>query len=154
MIKIRKMQKEDIEGVLEVEKESFKTPWTRRLFFDELENPRTVYYVCCSEDEILGYGGMWHVVDEGQITNIAVKKNSRKKGIGSKILEEIINWSKEHDIKVIELEVRQGNFGALELYKKYGFRAVGKRKGYYKEPLEDAVLMDLRLDDGQIDIRD
>ena len=148
------MQKEDIEGVLEVEKESFQTPWTRRLFFDELENPRTVYYVCYEGNEILGYGGMWHVVDEGQITNIAVRKNSRKKGIGSKILEEIINWSKEHNIKVIELEVREGNFSALGLYEKYGFKAVGKRKGYYKSPLEDAVLMDLRLNDGQIDIRD
>ncbi len=153
MIEIRKMQEEDIEGVLEVEKESFSTPWTRRLFYDELENPRTIYYVCCEGNEILGYGGMWHVVDEGQITNIAVKNKSRKQGIGSMLLEKIINWANDNDIKVIGLEVREGNKNALRLYKKYGFKAVGKRKGYYKAPLEDAVLMDLRLDDGQIDIR-
>ena len=145
MITIREMTEDDIDGVLEVEKESFSTPWTERLFYDEVRNPRTIYYVCCEDDEIIAYGGMWHVVDEGQITNVAVKKDFRKMGVGSKVLNELILWAKSHDIAVIGLEVRAGNENALLLYKKFGFEAVGKRKDYYKNPTEDAILMDLRL---------
>ena len=145
MITIREMTEEDIDGVLAVEKESFSTPWTERLFFDEVRNSRTIYYVCCEDDEIIAYGGMWHVVDEGQITNVAVKKDFRKMGVGSKVLNELILWAKSHDIAVIGLEVRAGNENALLLYKKFGFEAVGRRKDYYKNPTEDAILMDLRL---------
>ena len=145
MITIREMTEEDIDGVLSVEKESFSTPWTERLFYDEVKNPRTIYYVCCEDDEIIAYGGMWHVVDEGQITNVAVKKDFRNMGVGSKVLKELIDWAKEHEIVVIGLEVRAGNENALLLYKKFGFEAVGKRKDYYKNPTEDAILMDLRL---------
>lgn len=145
MITIRKMTAEDIEGVLEVECEAFSTPWTKRLFYDEVNNPHTVYFVCCEEEKIAAYGGMWHVVDEGQITNIAVKKAFRNRGIGSMILNELINWAKDNEIAVIGLEVRAGNEEALALYRKFGFEAVGRRKNYYREPVEDAVLMDLRL---------
>lgn len=148
MIVIREMSEEDIEGVLTVERESFSTPWTKRLFYDELLNPHTIYFICCFDGTVAGYGGMWHVLDEGQITNIAVKKEFRRRGIGSKILDEIIRWSGKNNINVIELEVREGNSGALALYEKYGFKAVGKRKNYYRNPLEDAVLMDLRLKNG------
>ena len=139
---------EDIVGVLNVERESFSTPWTERLFYDEVKNERTIYYVCCEDEEIVAYGGMWHVVDEGQITNIAVKRDFRHRGIGSMILEKLICWAKEHEIVVIGLEVRAGNSNALALYEKYGFKAVGKRNNYYKNPVEDAVLMDLRVKNG------
>ncbi len=146
MISLRYMKKEDIDGVLTVEKESFSTPWTEKLFYDEVENPRTVYFVAVTDNgEIVGYGGMWHVVDEGQITNIAVKKNCRGEGVGSKILESLIKWAKDNEILVIQLELREGNTAAFGLYKKYGFSVVGKRKDYYKNPTEDAILMDLAV---------
>ncbi len=151
MISLRYMEKEDIDGVLTVEKESFSTPWTEKLFLDEVENPRTVYYVAETESgEIAGYGGMWHVVDEGQITNIAVKKAFRGEGVGSKLLGSLINWAKDNGIRVIELEVRAGNTAALGLYNKYGFNAVGRRKDYYKNPTEDAILMDLLVDQKEV----
>lgn len=144
---IRYMTEDDIDGVLAVERESFSTPWTQKLFLDEVKNPRTVYFVDVTESgEIAGYGGMWHVIDEGQITNIAVGKSYRGLGVGSKLLEGLINWSKDNGIRVIELEVRAGNTAALGLYKKYGFNAVGRRKDYYKNPTEDAILMDLLVD--------
>lgn len=146
MISLRYMKKEDVDGVLAVERESFSTPWSEKLFYDEVENPRTVYYVAVDDDgEIVGYGGMWHVVDEGQITNIAVKKDLRGKGVGSMLLAEIINWAKDKGIGVIQLELRESNLNALGLYKKYGFKVVGKRKEYYKNPTEDAILMDLLI---------
>ena len=146
MISLRYMKKEDIDGVLTVEKESFSTPWTEKLFYDEVENPRTVYFVAVTDNgEIVGYGGMWHVVDEGQITNIAVKKNCRGEGVGSKILESLIKWAKDNEILVIQLELREGNAAAFGLYEKYGFSVVGKRKDYYKNPTEDAILMDLAV---------
>lgn len=145
MLKLREMKAEDLEDVLAIERESFSTPWTKNLFFDELENLRTVYFVCCSDDEVLGYGGMWHVVDEGQITNIAVKKAFRKKGVASSILSALIDWAKKKEISVIGLEVREHNAAAIGLYEKYGFVPVGMRKNYYREPTENAVLMDLKL---------
>lgn len=146
MISLRYMEKEDIDGVLAVEKESFSTPWTEKLFYDEVENPRTVYFVAETDTgEIVGYGGMWHVVDEGQITNIAVKRNYRGEGVGSKLLGSLINWAKDKGILVIQLELREGNAAAFGLYKKYGFSVVGKRKEYYKNPTEDAILMDLAV---------
>lgn len=145
MYNIREMTAEDIDGVLEVERESFSTPWSERLFYDELKNPHTIYFVCVSNEEIIGYGGMWHVADEGQITNIAVKKNFRRKGVASAILLRLIETAKELDIAVMGLEARKSNAAALFLYEKYGFVSVGERKNYYREPTENAVLMDLRL---------
>ena len=147
MISVRYMKEEDIDGVMTVEKESFSKPWTEKLFYDEVKNPRTVYFVATDEkDEIVGYGGMWHVLDEGQITNIAVRKEQRGGGVGSKLLESLISWAKERQIMQIGLEVRKGNANALGLYKKYGFLEVGSRRDYYKNPTEDAILMDLLLD--------
>ncbi len=142
---IREMTARDIDGVLSVEEESFSTPWTKRLFYDELENSHTIYFVYEEEGEVVGYGGMWQVVDEGQITNIAVKKDYRGRGIASKILEKLIDKAKENRIVVIGLEVRESNKNALGLYEKYGFCRVGKRPGYYRNPVEDALLMDLNL---------
>lgn len=147
MISVRYMTEGDIDGVLRVERESFSTPWTEKLFYDEVKNLRTVYFVATTEkDEIIGYGGMWNVVGEGQITNIAVGKDHRGMGVGSRLLESLIDWAKEKEIKIIGLEVREGNINALGLYKKYGFLEVGKRKDYYKNPTENAILMDLKLD--------
>lgn len=142
---IRLMTKEDIDDVLEVEHESFSIPWSRQLFFDEAENSHTIYFVCHDDKEILAYGGMWHVLDEGQITNIAVKKACRRLGIASALLEQLITSSKELGITLMELEVREGNFAAIELYKKHGFAKVGKRRRYYQNPCEDAILMNLEL---------
>ena len=147
MFEIRDMKADDIEGVLQVERESFSIPWSRKLFFDELENPHTVYFVCCDGIEIIGYGGMWHVVDEGQITNIAVRKKFRGMKVGSRLLSELIGWACKKEISVIGLEVRAENKAAMALYEKFGFVPVGRRKDYYREPTEDAVLMDLRLKD-------
>ncbi len=144
MISIRNMSAKDIEGVLGVEREAFSTPWTERLFYDELENPHTVYYVCLDGEDIIGYGGLWHVLDEGQITNIAVRKSHHRRGVGSMLLENLIEYAKNNGLSRLELEVRAGNAAAISLYKKYGFSEVGQRRGYYRNPTEDALLMDLQ----------
>lgn len=142
---IRSMTKEDIDGVLEVEHESFSVPWSRQLFLDEAENSHTVYFVCCDGKKITAYGGMWHVLNEGQITNIAVKPEYRRFGIASALLEHLKKSAKELGITLMELEVREGNQAAIGLYKKQGFETVGRRRRYYTNPTEDAILMNLEL---------
>lgn len=145
MINLREMTAEDVGGVLLVEQESFSTPWSERLFYDELKNPHTVYYVCEDNGKIAAYGGVWHVLDEGQITNIAVKPEYRKSGLGSRLLDAIISYAKTEKLSVVELEVRASNAPAIGLYKKFGFHEVGVRKNYYKNPTEDALLMNLDI---------
>lgn len=88
---------------------------------------------------------MWHVLDEGQITNIAVKPEYRRFGIASALLEHLKKSAKELGIILMELEVREGNQAAIGLYKKQGFETVGRRRRYYKNPTEDAILMNLEL---------
>jgi len=93
------------------------------------------------DNKIVGYGGFWVVVDEGHITNIAVHPEYRSKGIGSKIMEGLIELAKKNGIISMTLEVRESNIVAQHLYAKFGFRPLGRRKGYYQDNNEDAIIM-------------
>lgn len=144
-IVIRKMMPEDLPVVDVLERECFSLPWSIDCFESALENPNQVFIVLLEDEKIVGYAGMWCVVDEGQIMNIAVTKTSRRKGYGAKLLESLIDEGKERGMTVFSLEVRVGNFPARSLYESFGFKQVGLRKGYYDEPKEDALLMDLSV---------
>ncbi len=142
MIKVERMKLKHIEQVYAIEKDSFSIPWTREDFRKEVEeNERAIYVVAVEGVKVLGYGGMWHIVNEGHITNVAVKEECRKKGIGSMILEELIKISIENEMIGITLEVRVGNSDAMKLYSKYGFKVEGYRKNYYSDTREDAIVM-------------
>lgn len=141
MIKIEKMTKEDIDGILEVENSSFSVPWTRGSFEGEIKNSRANYLVAKIDEKIVGYVGVWIILDEGHITNVAVHKDYRSQKIGDKLVSEIINLCKEKNVVSITLEVRSSNTIAQNLYKKYGFTFAGIRKEYYSDNKEDALLM-------------
>lgn len=142
---IRKGTKEDIEAIYAIELESFSVPWSLESITKELENEMAYYVVAEEAGQVLGYAGLWDVVGEGQITNIAVRPSGRRKGIGKKLVEGLMAYGKEKGLEVLILEVRESNEAAIKLYSQAGFKDIGKRKNYYTKPTEDAILMALTL---------
>ncbi|MDD4843246.1 MAG: ribosomal protein S18-alanine N-acetyltransferase [Anaerotignum sp.] len=142
MIKIVPMKEEHIDGVLAVEEATFSIPWTRKDFEREVkENAMAIYFVAMDGEKIVGYAGMWHVITEGHITNVAVLHDYRRQGIGDLLMENLEKAALEKEMIGITLEVRINNAPAQRLYHKYGFRAEGLRKNYYADTHEDAVIM-------------
>lgn len=139
---VRGMVEKDIDEIINIEKECFATPWSRDAFLTELnENLLARYVVVELDGKVVGYGGMWLIVNEAHITNIAVKKEYRGLGIGNRILEAMIYFCTSKGIDSMTLEVRVSNIVAQNLYKKYGFRESGIRPKYYSDNDEDAVIM-------------
>ncbi|AHM57060.1 ABC-type nitrate/sulfonate/bicarbonate transport system, permease component RimI [Peptoclostridium acidaminophilum DSM 3953] len=138
---IREMTADDIDGVLEVENISFKTPWSRDSFEKEMENSLAFYLVVSSDDGIAGYGGIWFIAGEGHITNIAVHPDFRNRGLGRAIVKGLIEESLKRKIEAMTLEVRISNETAIGLYKSLGFKSAGVRPGYYTDSNEDALIM-------------
>lgn len=138
-----------LEDVYAIETRSFTTPWAKYEFRKEIEsNKHAVYKVAeTSAGIVAGYAGLWHIVNEGQINNIAVDLPYRRKGVGALLIESLIEVAKERGMIGLTLEVRVSNIEAQNLYKKYGFEAEGIRKGYYADNAErpgtreDAIIM-------------
>lgn len=141
MLLIREMEIIDIESIYEIEKEAFADPWSKSALIDELNNENALYYVALLDNEVKAYIGMWKIFDEGHITNIAVKKENRRFKIGQQLLEKLIEKGNELGIRSYTLEVRESNISALNMYLKAGFNIAGKRKNFYSNPLEDAIIM-------------
>ncbi len=142
MIEIIPMTLEHIDEVFELEKICFYTPWSKVDFIREIkENKLALYFVAKDNNKIVGYSGMWHIIDEGHITNVAVMPEYRNCGIGSKLVEILINTAIERKIIALTLEVRINNFSAQKLYTKFGFKPEGIRKNYYSDTREDAIIM-------------
>lgn len=142
MIQIVPMEEKHIDGVLEVEQNTFSIPWTRDDFEREVkQNAMAIYYVAVDGEKVVGYAGMWHVVTEGHITNVAVEYDYRRQGIGDMFIQKLIEDGLEREMIGITLEVRMNNEAAQKLYTKYGFKAEGIRKNYYADTKEDAVIM-------------
>ena len=142
-ISISPMQKEDVEAVVQIEAEAYgKHHWAKSSFYDEMSNNLAKYYVAKMPDgELVGYAGTWHIIDEGHITTIAVKKEYLRNHIGEAIIQRIIEDCYKNNIKYLTLEVRVSNIPAIKLYEKYGFQSLGTRKGYYQDNNEDALIM-------------
>jgi ribosomal-protein-alanine N-acetyltransferase len=139
---IDRMKLTDLDDVLEVERLSYPTPWSRRAFLSELtENAYAHYLVARSEDRVVGYVGMWLILDECHITNIAVHPTYRRLGIGRRLLQSAVDFTESAGGRRITLEVRRSNLVAQHLYTSFGFRNVGVRKGYYTDNHEDAFIM-------------
>lgn len=139
---IRPLDKTNIDGVYEVEISAFSHPWIKKSFLEELENPHARYFVLYSDNEIIGYAGLWHILDEGHITNIAIRKDFQGKGLSLLLMDELISYMKKNKLSFLTLEVRESNEKARRLYEKYNFSEVGRRKNYY-ENNETAVLYSL-----------
>lgn len=143
-ITVNKMSMEDLDGVYQIDKEAFPIPWQRSSFEEELKNVLATYLVAKMDEKIVGYLGMWFIMDECHITNIAVSTSYRRMGIAKKLINEMLKLCKTHATSYILLEVRANNIPAQKLYESFGFKIDGIRKNYYKNPngtREDAVLM-------------
>jgi len=138
---IRGMLPKDIDQVVNIEKICFSLPWSRESFEKELANELAYYKCAVDSGKVAGYMGMWRILNECHITNIAVLPEYRNKGIGSMLIEKMIEICKCSEIDKMTLEVRKSNIPAINLYKNYGFVEAGVRPKYYVKPVEDAIIM-------------
>jgi ribosomal-protein-alanine acetyltransferase len=142
---VRPMRYSDLDDLVEIEQASFSVPWSRGMLEEEFFNSSAVYRVAEYNGIIAGYIGMWHILDEGHITNIAVRPEYRRMGFGRRLMQSVIDYSKSSGIHSLTLEVRVSNIPAIRLYESFGFRVEGRRKHYYADNGEDAFIMWLRL---------
>ena len=140
MIKIENMTLEDFEKIKDNLQNDFDDFWTPSILKSELKSENSKYIVAKEGENIVGFAGIWISPDDVEITNIVTKKTERKKGIGSLLLEKLIEMAKETKRSNISLEVNENNIGAEYLYKKYGFENVGIRKKYYHGK-DNAIIM-------------
>lgn len=145
MLTFSQIKESDAKELAMLDLKCFSVPWSEESFFREAKNPIANYVIARIDDKIVGYAGFWAVADEGQITNIAVLEEFRRQKIAHKMLLELIEKAKEKGIKTLSLEVRESNLAAINLYIGFDFKKVGIRKNYYKNPTENAVLMDFTL---------
>lgn len=144
MIGVTTLTPQNVEDVFLVEKACFSTPWSLASFQNDLTNENAVYFCVEDDGKVIGYVGMWESFSEGNINNIAILPEYRRKGYAKLLLEHLISYGKEHQLTFLTLEVRESNEGARALYQKMGFLEVGRRKKYY-ERREDAILMTLHF---------
>ncbi|MEK3795754.1 ribosomal protein S18-alanine N-acetyltransferase [Paenibacillus sp. FSL R7-0204] len=138
----RLMRLEDVPEILVIEREAFTMPWTEEAFRNELtHNHFAKYMVMELAGHIIGYAGMWAIVDEAHVTNIALLEAYRGRKWGERLLDELMKTAAYLGMKSITLEVRVSNEVAQNLYRKKGFKPAGTRKGYYSDNREDALIM-------------
>ncbi len=142
-VKIRKMDKKDIDQVMEIESIAYgKFFWPTEAFVAELENGLGYYFVAEDESKkIIGYAGFWLIYDEAHITTIAIHPDFRRQGLGDRLLQKMIEAGYEKNAKWFTLEVRASNIAAQNMYYKYNFKNLGLRKKYYQDNDEDALIM-------------
>ncbi|MCT4586060.1 MAG: ribosomal protein S18-alanine N-acetyltransferase [Peptostreptococcaceae bacterium] len=139
--KIEDFKKEHIKDLVEIENCCFTTPWTKHMFLKEFENNLSHYKVIIVEGKVVAYAGIWLIVDEGHITNVAVHPKYKGNGFGNIVMQALIDLCKEKNVKSMTLEVRTKNQVAINLYEKYDFKKAGIRKEYYPDTKEDALIM-------------
>lgn len=142
-IQIKKMEKTDIDSVIELEEKAYGNHhWSKESFLSELSNELAKYFSAFDNNgKLVGYCGIWQILEEAHITNIAVSPEFRRKHIGETLLKKIIDTCYSNMVKYITLEVRVSNLPAISMYEKYGFKSFGVRKGYYQDNNEDALIM-------------
>lgn len=128
-----------VEDIAEIERHCFSTPWSAEQIMQTDDS--TVFFLAKKAGVAVGYAGMYTVLDEGYVTNIGVMPDFRRQGLGRKLLEKLVEYSQEKSLSFLSLEVRVSNFAAINLYKDFDFKEVGKRKGFYSSPKEDALIM-------------
>ena len=136
------MNADHLDEVAELERICFSTPWSRNMLAEELDNMLSAFLVALDDfGRVVGYAGLQVVLDEGYITNIAVRPECRKQGIAGKLLQVFLDFAEANCLAFLTLEVRASNYDAIALYGTRGFRSVGRRKNYYEHPREDALIM-------------
>jgi len=150
-IEIRGMAEADLDQVMAIEKKSFAAPWSRNLFKETLAFSLAFNFVVRKkvDNKVVGYANFYLIRDEVQVLNIAIEPASRGKGYATSLLEHAIALLRQRKAEDFYLEVREGNAHALRLYHKLGFRKIGKRRKYYPETNEDAIVMHLKVKDAR-----
>ena len=138
------MSADDAKNIAELEKQTFSEPWSKDAVLDSHKNG-TIFLIAEKNDDFLGYCGLNTVLDEGYITNIAVKPEHRRQGVASAILTELDEYAKKLSLDFISLEVRESNLAAQSLYLKHGYEVAGQRKNFYIKPRENAIIMTKRF---------
>ena len=142
-IKIVPMNADHLESLERLERICFSRPWSRKMLAEELENQCAAFLV--AEDAVtgnaLGYAGLLVAADEGYITNVAVFPEQRRRGIAGQLLQVFLNFAEANHLAFLTLEVRPSNAAAIALYQGFDFQEAGRRKNYYQQPREDAIIM-------------
>jgi [ribosomal protein S18]-alanine N-acetyltransferase len=141
-IVVERMKVEDLEAVHAIEREAFSTPWPANAYRQELETNRLAHYIVARwGEEIIGFAGIWLLVDEAHVTTFATRHDWRRRGVGERLLLALLDLARNRGASEATLEVRPSNAPARRLYEKYGFREVGIRPRYYTDNKEDALIM-------------
>lgn len=148
-MQISRMEPSDLLEIADILQTEFDEFWNVNIFLTELKNENSTYFAAKIKDEIVGFAGIWNDTFDFHITNIVTKKNYRKQGIGSKLLETLIAFAKEKQTNSLTLEVKETNTQAICLYEKYNFKKIGIRKNYYSQN-ENAIIMTMYFNKGEI----
>ncbi len=135
------LEESHIALILEIERVVNTAPWSEKSFRNELDHPQGVFLTALLDGQVVGYGGFWMVIDETHITTIAVSPNHQRKGIGRRLMVELLTRAKENGMACSTLEVRAGNEPAIKLYENLGYVTAARRKAYYPDNQEDALVM-------------
>jgi len=140
-LRFEPLQEVHIAPILEIENRTNSAPWSERSFRNELNHEHGIFLVAFEEGKVVGYGGVWLVIDEAHITTIAVDETRRRHGIGQRLMNQLLGKAKEMGMVCSTLEVRASNEPAVKLYEKLGYATTARRKGYYPDNSEDALVM-------------
>ena len=145
-LQIHDAREELLPQVQRIEQQCFSLPWTEAMLRMQLQPDSHVFLTAETEGSVVGYIGMLYVLDEGYISNVAVRPDFRRRGVAEALLRALEERARALRLSFLTLEVRAGNAAAVALYEKRGYRVVGRRKNYYEKPTEDAILMTLTLE--------
>lgn len=141
MIRIRPMERADVDAISRLEEETFSMPWSREAFLEMITKDDAAYYVAELDGRVVGGCGVLMIAGEGNITNVVVAGEARNKGIGTKMLRYLMEEGERNGLGAFTLEVRVSNAAAIHVYEKLGFLSEGIRPNFYEKPAEDAVIM-------------
>jgi len=141
LLTIKRIGLEDLDEVMDLEMVSFSSPWTRGMYLHELEKREGCYLVVRRDGVLAAYGGTLLILDEAHIMTLAVREDGRRRGLGARLLLELIDASEKMGARFFTLEVRKSNREAIELYARFGFQIMGERKNYYLDNMENALIM-------------
>jgi len=146
MISIRKATEGDLLWILELEQEAFSPPWTHGTLLSEIYKDDSYFVIAVENEKKLGFIIMRSMVDCGELLQIAVETSIRRRGVADFLMRVMLVNARVNNIPSVFLEVRKSNTAAINLYKKHGYTLVRRRKDYYTDPVEDALVMSVRLD--------
>ncbi len=144
-MQVMAIEREHIKQITQLEKVCFSEPWSEESLLTAFKGG-TKFFVEVKNNKVLGYIGISCIIDEGYVTNVAVFPEFRNKGVASALLNRTFSLARDLGLAFISLEVRESNSTAISLYEKFGFKTEGKRKGFYSNPKEDALIMTKRFD--------